>query len=116
MKLSSPNSALIPRKKAPQYRQFVDLSLPSPSERHGRCRASVDRIWVPFAEGHRSFLFRANDMLYYNETAAPDLFTESTQPPRLPPRAADPNREAQVAKALLRYLKKRLSADDLSYL
>jgi aminoglycoside phosphotransferase (APT) family kinase protein len=55
-------------------------------------------------------------MLYYNETAAPDVCTESTQSPRLPPRAADPNREAQVAKALLTYLKKRFNSDDLRYL
>jgi aminoglycoside phosphotransferase (APT) family kinase protein len=55
-------------------------------------------------------------MLNDNQTAAPDLFAEATQPARLPPRAADPNCEAHVAKALLRYLKKRLNSDDLRYL
>jgi aminoglycoside phosphotransferase (APT) family kinase protein len=55
-------------------------------------------------------------MIYHKENGARVESKEKTQPRTLPLRSADPSCAAQVASALLAYLKKRLGVDDLRYL
>src|ERR1700730_16426739 len=65
---------------------------------------------------NRSYSKRAIEMLYYKVPVAPDDPADAAQRAMLPPHAADPNCPAQVANALLAYLKRRLGADDIRYL